>query len=311
MLAGASAQAQEAIPTDEYSALTYYPAPGGNNYLTVEGTQVGGFASPIFGLQLDYAFTPLDVLTQCEDRGEIDCGVTGEEVAIVQSLLAAHLTAALTLAERFEVGVVVPLVYASGDGMPFRMGTGVNNDVQGGSAFGLGDVRLQGKAQILGTPEMGYVLAAKVWGHLPMGQLTAEGRYVGDAFPVVGGAAIGEMFRGPLRGAVNLGGFYRPSGSVVATEVSAMMSYAAALEYSLPFASVLAELAGATAFKGQDELLEARLASRFRVGPIDRNLQRGSEHWVSSLLGRRPAGLQPEWLPDQPRSRRWRSSRIQ
>jgi hypothetical protein len=237
----------------------------------VDGARVStGYALPPLSLLFDQSVNTLEVLSNCDVLSDLPCSANPERVALVSSLTVFHLTGAYTFDDIIEAGLSIPIVYAVGDGIdtspPHRAAP------IGGSSGGIADPRLSAKWHFFGDPERDrYALAALAWITLPLGQATADRRYVGDDHPAFGGHLIGELFATErLRLAANLGLYDRPERVVVATGVGTMMSYAVAGEYvatdlaSLVSASVLAEVTGSTLFGNQTRIdqLEGRIAGR-------------------------------------------------
>ena len=75
LLAAVTAAAQEPIPADEWSSLSYRPAPSPLDYIMVDGSRIGDFALPVVSLHFEHAIRPLEVGTQCGIRPEISCDV--------------------------------------------------------------------------------------------------------------------------------------------------------------------------------------------------------------------------------------------
>ncbi len=261
----------QTFPTDEMSAATFRPSPGARRYLMVDGAQVGGHEAPPVGAMFDYAYRPLYVRTFC---GEADVGITcdlaqGDRVAIVEHLVATHLFGSYAFGDRVEVGLSLPVVFASGEGFSFRTADSVGS-VNGGSGGGLGDPRLSVQTRLMGTADDPWALAVVVWGTAPLGQATAGGRYVGDGGPNVGGHAVGELYVDQLRAAVTLGGYYRPEAGLIGVDVGPMMSYGAAAEWrASSVAAVVAEVTGSTSFGASIDQLEGRAAGTLRLGDFE------------------------------------------
>src|SRR5688572_14695135 len=99
---GASAQA---IPNDRFSANRFTPAPGGDNYLMVDGAIVGGHLTPSAGLFVDYAHRPFVLFTATCEGGDTDeCEVEESERDIVRYQLTFNAMATLALWQRLQIG---------------------------------------------------------------------------------------------------------------------------------------------------------------------------------------------------------------
>jgi hypothetical protein len=265
----APALAQSTIAADEWSSLSYRPAPSPLDYVMVDGARIGDFALPIVSLHFEHAIRPLEIGTQCAIRAEISCDVNPERAAIVRALTLFHLVGAWAPNERIELALHIPIGGADGEGIDYR-----GSPIRPGGSAGLADPRISGKVWLFGDAERdGYAVSALLWLTLPLGQATANGRYIGDDHPAFGGHAIGELFVNErLRLALNLGGYYRPVRRVVGTEVGPMVYYALAGEYlftdpaGLVGVTGLLEVTGSTLFANVARIdqLEGRIAGRVR-----------------------------------------------
>ncbi|MEM9195739.1 MAG: hypothetical protein AAGF12_41615, partial [Myxococcota bacterium] len=255
------------IPGEEFSGVRFYPAAGENNYIGVDGATIGSSTIPPFGLSFDYAFEPIEVFSQCEEAGTpYDCGtVVGEKLAVSSGMFAVQLFGAYAIGDRLQLSLNIPFVFSTGDQLSFVVSGEQSTPIQGGDGFGIGDPRLAAKFRIFGSQPEGFALATMAWVTAPLGQLTAEDRFIGDELPAFGGRVIAEIFADQIRGAVFLGGYFRNARTVITTEVGPMLSYGAALEYRfLRELSLIAELDGSTAFNDAQRIdqLETRFGLR-------------------------------------------------
>lgn len=259
------------LETDELSAVTFRPSPAAQRYLMIEGAQVGGPETPAVGVLFDYAFRALHIRTFCDHPDlDIPCDLNDERVSLVEHVAAAHVFGSFAVADRIEVGLTLPVLYASGEGLRFRRDGGGIGTIQGGSAAGVGDPRLSIRTRIVGGPEDRWALAVVAWGTAPLGQATMEGRYVGDGGPNVGVHAVGEVYLGGLRASLTLGGYYRPEAKVIGANVGPMMSYGGAAEWrTSSITAVVAEVTGATSFGASIDQLEGRAAGTLRLGDLE------------------------------------------
>jgi outer membrane protein OmpA-like peptidoglycan-associated protein len=267
----AHAQTPANVPLDEFSSMRFTPANGPGNYLMVEGALVGGHLVPSVGLTLDYAHHPFTLFNAtCAADDAENCEVTTVNVHLVELTFAGHLQFALSLFERVQLGLTVPLAYTSGEAFTFtRMETGEFIAIQGGNSFGLGDPRLSVKVRIAGRGTEGPTVSASVYGTAPIGQLTAEDRYLGDDTPIVGGHVIGEFIAKGFHVAGNVGGFFRPQQTLFSTEVGSMLTYGLGIGYEItPLIMVLGEVEGASSLglSLDENPLEARIAGRLTQG---------------------------------------------
>ena len=266
-----SAAAQE-IATDEFSTNRFNPAPGPGNYFMVDGAAVGGHLTPSIGLFIDYAHRPFSLFdASCDPNDDSDCEVGDSSIDIVKYQLTFTPMATLTLFNRLQIGLAVPLVQSSGEG--FQAATpGADQpfvDIPGGEAFGIGDPRVSGKVRILGTGSEGFTLAAAVWIGIPLGTITAEGSNIGDDGLTAGGHLIGELKLGILSVAANAGGAYRPKKKLLSTEVGPELRWGlgGALQ-ATSLLRVIGEVTGATQFTDQQDEnpIEARIGPELTQG---------------------------------------------
>src|SRR5690349_16019057 len=114
------AVAQTRVPLDEFSAFRFTPAVGPNNYLGVDGADVADHLTPQVGLTLDYALRPCSILEAgCAADDVNDCEVKDSRADVVAHSAAAQLHGVIGLFDRLQVGLTVPLVFASGEGFTF------------------------------------------------------------------------------------------------------------------------------------------------------------------------------------------------
>jgi OOP family OmpA-OmpF porin len=258
----------QTAPRDPVSAQNFVPAPGRGNYLMVEGAQTSGHLTPAVGLTLDYAHQPFVLRTaSCPDGDLSNCDVTGTRSVLTEYIATANLTGAITLFERLQIGLVLPFSISSGESFTIMRAL-PEIITQGGSAAGLGDLRITAKVHILGTGE-GLSLSASAWGTVPLAGVTAEDSFIGNPGPTFGGHVIGEFVKNGFHVGANVGGFWREEGLFLSTKVGPRLTYGLALAYDVtPLISVLGEVAGSSSFTAEvdENAVEARLAGRIAVG---------------------------------------------
>jgi hypothetical protein len=264
-----TAVAQDGIPLEGFSANRFTPVPGADNYITVDGAQVAGELVPSAGLYVDYAHRPFVLFdADCDGNDTDDCVLGDSERELVSYVLGFNAMGSLTFLDRFQVGLLLPFAYTEGESFNAMVGE-TDLNVPGGSAFGMGDLRFNGKVRVFGEGSEGVFLAAIVYGTAPLGEATAENRYLGhDGF--TGGINAAAEFRYErVRFGYNLGGAFRGSKQVLSTEVGPELTYGAGLAVvATSILDVLAELQGASAFTSQvdENPLELRIAGRLRQG---------------------------------------------
>jgi OOP family OmpA-OmpF porin len=262
----------QSIPADRFSVNHYVPAIGPGNYLQVDGAAVGGHMTPSLELGVDYAHRPFVLYgATCPDGNTSKCELTKSRVNIIGQQLTTNIAGTLALANRVQLGLIVPLVYTHGDG--FAASTpGFSQpyiELRGGSGFGLGDPRLSAKIRLVGAGNQGFLLAIVGHGTAPVGHLMSKAHALGyDGF-TGGGHAAAEYRAGRFRLAGNAGGQFRPKRVLLATPMGSEFYYGVAAGLDVTsLLSVMTELAGSTRFSKQldQNPLEWRLAGRLTQG---------------------------------------------
>ncbi|MGD8859367.1 MAG: OmpA family protein [Myxococcales bacterium] len=264
----------QTIPNDQFSADRFTPAPGPDNYLMVDGAIVGGHVSPSLGLIVDYAHRPFVLFTAtCAGGDENDCEVEESEVDIVSYEVTGSLMGTLSLFQRLQLGLVVPVTATSGDS--FRVSTPnlaePYLDIRGGDAVGLGDPEISAKVRVLGKGREGFSLALGAYTTVPLADLANEGRNLGEESVTAGGNVIGEVVAGRLRVAANAGGVYRPERQLLSTEVGPELVYGVAGGFRVTsLLEVIGELTGATQLTSQldENPIEFRAGARLSQGDV-------------------------------------------
>ena len=229
--AAPSASAQEA--TDgEFSVQRLEPVAGPKNYLGVAGARMQGEWTWSAGLMFDYQRDPF-VVRSCVS--ETDCSApnaqNSEDVAVVQDMMTWNVLASITPIEWLQVGLRVPVAYASGEGIDASSGQPA---VDGLSGAGLGDVNLEGKFRFFGEPDGLIVLAAAADVSAPLGHATSEGNYIGNSTPIAGGIrGIVDLKVDDFAAAVNLRGVFKENASFGDTTLGPEMRWGVALGYQV------------------------------------------------------------------------------
>ena len=277
-----SLQAQD-IPDGKFAANRFAPATGAGNYVMVDGALVGGHLTPAFGAMIDYSHRPLVLfVAECTGDDDDDCELANSQKDIVAYALTTNLHGALTLSNRFQVSLMLPLVLTSGDSYQVTTGPGLDEPyvyIPGGTAFGVGDIRLGGKVQLVGEGTKGFMLAAKVYLTAPLGNAIAENRGIGHDGLTVGGHLALEHRLDRLRFAANRCGVYRPKRELLSTEVGSEITYAVAASFdATSLLSVLGEVTGATGLSTQvdENPLEARVGAMLKQGDLTFGLAAGA-----------------------------------
>jgi hypothetical protein len=133
----------------------FEPAERGSDWFAAESLDLRGNLRWVAGATLDYAHDPL---VAYDSNGDV-------AARIVERQIFAHLGAALTLSDRFRVGLMVPvLLNSAGDSV-----------TSGGSSYspadgaGLGDIRFSADARILGKYGDPLTLVGGLWLFIPNG----------------------------------------------------------------------------------------------------------------------------------------------
>ncbi len=266
-----SPAAAQTTPLGNVNANRFRPAPGPGNYLQTDGAQLSGHLSGSAGLMFDFAKEPLSLFAvQCTGPGSTNCGAQAVSNELVSSMATFHLYGALVLAERFQIGLVLPLVLVNGDGF-----SGVDSslpmpapvDIDGSGTFGLGDLEVSFKARFFGDGLEGLFLGSRVFVTAPLGDVTAEGRFIGEDSVTVGGHLIAQwLFRG-IHLAGNVGALWRSETLLLSTSQGAGLYYRAAAGYAFKFPLMaFVEIDGETGFDRavNENPLEGRVAVRYR-----------------------------------------------
>jgi outer membrane protein OmpA-like peptidoglycan-associated protein len=277
-----AASAQEEPPLDEFSVLRFTPAPGPGNFLSTEGATIGGHLVPSAGLTLEYAHRPFSLYgAECDAGDTTNCDTTGELRRLVSYYAAGHVSGSISVVERLQIGLVVPVVLASGQSFSYsRPSEGDFEAIQGGRAFGVGDGRFSVKGRFFGEGDEGLAFGGSVFVTFPIGQATtSDHAFIGENSFTAGGQVIGEFRQRGVHLAGNVGAVYRPTATLFSTRVGSQLTYDIALGYDVtPLIQVFAELEGASSFTAEvdENPLEGRLAGRYTMGDISFTLGAGA-----------------------------------
>ncbi len=279
----------QTFPADDFSAHRFYVAPGSGNFLAVEGAETGPDLTPTFGATLGYAHRSfvaddLDCLTGSRTDG---CeNPMNQETSLLGHLVDLQLHGSITLLERIQIGLNVPLLYYEGERYQYldREASPVAPRVAapGGSGVTLGDPRLSVKIRILDPDREGngVMIGAGAWVSAPLGHAIAPGHFVGDLAPSFGAHFIGSFRLQGFRLALNLGGQVRAEATNLRSVVGTELTYGVAAAYRFhPLVEALVELAGFTSFGARfdsEAPLELRGAMLFHIGDFALNVGGGA-----------------------------------
>ncbi|MCA9583331.1 MAG: hypothetical protein KC416_16135, partial [Myxococcales bacterium] len=261
-LGAGTASAQPAPSLEEFSVVRFTPAPGPGNYLSTDSTTVGGHLVPSAGLMVDYAHNPFVLYGAfCDAVDPTNCDVTAVDTRLVRYTLTGHIFATLGLFDRVQVGLMVPVAYLESDRFAYtEVISGNIVSVGGGDKGGVGDPRLVAKARLFDT-DAGFGLGASAFMTVPLGQVVAEGSYIGEDTVTGGGRIIADFHAAPFHVAANFGGIVRPERVLFSTSVGSEFVYSGALAYDLTqLLTIMAEVQGASSFSADtdENPLEAR-----------------------------------------------------
>jgi OOP family OmpA-OmpF porin len=262
----------QTVPHDRFATNRFSPAPGANNYLAVDGAVVGGHLTPSVGVLVDYAYRPFSLFAaKCPNGDTGNCEVESSKIDIVSYSLTFNAMASLTLWQRLQLGLVVPVVGTAGDSFAAVTPTLPDKyiDIRGGHAFGLGDPRFSAKLGIIGSATQGFALALVGYMTAPLGQALEKNHNVGDDTVTGGGHVALEYSLRKLRFAINAGGIARPKRELLSTEVGPEFTWGAAGSFdATPLVRIIGEVTGATQFTSQadENPTEARAAGEITVG---------------------------------------------
>ena len=302
LLAAPSLADAQDVDDGSFSLLRYSPAPGPRNYFQVEGAQTPGDMQGSVGLVLDYGHRPF-VLWDATCSGGTDCEVGDERAVLVEYVAVAHVTGTLQIADRLQIGLVVPVALMNGQGFQSPLPGREPLVIEGGEDFALADPRLSLKGRFFTDADSGFSLAASAFVTAPTGQ-HASGRaqnFLGDRLPMFGGHLIAEIAQSGFRASANLGGAWREEVQLLSTVVGPQVTYGLGIGYDITqLFGVFAEANGASTFTAQidEHYLEWRVGGRLHFDDFDIHLAGGSglpPFGVGTPMFRFVAGFQ--WAP--------------
>jgi hypothetical protein len=203
-------------------AQLFQPAIGPHNFLTVDGADVADNKRLSFGLTLNYQRRPYTLYTT---------GTQAGSAHVVDNQVSGELDAAIGLFDRYQVGLGIPYtLYLNGDAAD-AMGVATGGRLH---ENGIGDLRIEGKAQIatLGDDDQ-YSFAAVGGITVPTSKAVSDAAYLGDKSVTGRIKGIGMATLGKVRAAANLGLLFRGTTYSFATQMSHQLLYGAAAAYEL------------------------------------------------------------------------------
>lgn len=261
----------------EFSVQRFEPAPGPRNYLSVEGARIDGQWAFSAGLMFNYARSPFVVrscrsATNCDDPNI----QVPEDVQVIKDLFTFDVLASITPMPRLQIGLRVPLAYASGDGIDINDGSPLT---EGMTALGVGDPTLEVKGRLWGGPKDAYVIGAALDASAPLAHnLTSEEgsyKYLGNSSPVVVGLrGIFDGESGPFSFGLNIRGVYRGEAHLGSTTVGPIeFRYGGGIGFRpSPIFRILAEGYGSTQFSTQNGTNTLEVDGAIQIQPLDSGL---------------------------------------
>ncbi len=199
----------------QVSVERFQPAPGPRNFLMVETARTEGEMAFSLGLTTSYAYDPFRLL-HCLPGA---CAVPGamiEKIPVVQSLFTANLLASLTPLSRLQLGLRLPVAYASGQGVDTDPTSAGYGEAQPGGigGFAMGDPAFEVKVRALGQPDSPVRGGVSGSVSARVGHATAPSLYVGDGSPVGVLRAIVDADLGRFFFAANAGAALRSTTQI-------------------------------------------------------------------------------------------------
>jgi OOP family OmpA-OmpF porin len=259
----ASAQSKQ-----DFSTVRFSPAPGAGNFVTVDGAKVGAHLNTSYGVFLEYATNTLVVEDECSNIPNVSSLCANKDVAFLRLTGLAHLTAAISLFGRAQIGLDLPFGFTDADRYDevTTLGTGLHIKPREGFAFA--DSRVAAKVRVFGEPDDSLTMAALVSSTIPTAMITSSGdcrdfeqcTFLGERGVQVAGMFISEFSVPEFRVAVNVGAAYRPDRTFLDAEVGSEVRYGLAGMYNVtPLFRLGAEVVGSANLLGSDDYpLEAR-----------------------------------------------------
>ncbi len=198
VLLGAPVAARAQTPHQDrsFSPQLFFPAPGPDEFITVEPAPVLGHKAFAFGAFFDYARNEFALLGYNSSTMK----ATGARANLIGNALSADLWGGIGLWNRLQIALSLPMtLYQNGqdfnDTNPAPDGT----HTKAASGFALGDLRLHLKVRLLGK-ERGFQLSLSHWLGFPTGNHNDFGgeKSVSGEGRILAGWGSRSLARGPL-----------------------------------------------------------------------------------------------------------------
>jgi OmpA-OmpF porin, OOP family len=278
----ATASGQQAAVEDEFTVQRFDPAPGPRNFFSTRGARVDGEMAWSAGVYANYMYKPF-VIRSCagiENCGAPNNGVgtsplaRGEDLNVVENFATADVIGSFTPIDRLQIGLKIPISYAQGHGI------GDGGTAPGLSGVGMGDAALELKARAYGDPKDVFVLGGALFATAPLGTLTSQGNFIGDATPTVGLRGIFDGMQGPFSFGGNLAGVYRGTGRVGSTELGPEFRYGVAGGYAAsPVVRVVLDGFGGTKFSSRNGTNSLEIDGGAQITPL------GGSYMITAAAG--------------------------
>ncbi len=276
-----------------FDVQLFHPAVGSQSFITLDSAEVLEHRLWHFALVTNYQREPLSYTLRSLD--EPTSPVT--KVA-VQNLAMAELVSAVGIRNRFELGAALPLALSWGGNAFDNYGRGTPGSAA--TVAGVGDLRVEGKAEVVGFGrDRAFLLSLSAGGTLPTGDETA---FLGEKTFTGRARALLEYQRGEwLRAVAMAGGLLREKSQFMGTPEGPALLYGAAVELRPnQEMGVFGEVTGRFASRYYDtNPAEFDAAMRFYL-PSMVNLIMGAgfglNHGIGSPVARAFLGI--GWAPD-------------
>lgn len=272
------ARAQAMTPFERnIDVQAFRPAPGPYNFLTVAGARVGGHLAPSVSGFVNYSFRPFTIYNAACPNPDNDDNCRPGEVRSrpIEHLVTANILASLTLFNRLQLAVDVPLSFETGDNVrPDDAMRVMPPNPTSQSGFALSDPRIYAKVRLAGEGLSGPAVAAEVFGQIPIGRHISSNSFLGDSSVGLGGRVIGDFRRNRFSLAANAGFLWRAeTAQILSSYVGSRILWGLAGGYDItPRLTALVEVFGSTDLRNpevlQQNAAEIDAAARFRLGDI-------------------------------------------
>jgi OmpA-OmpF porin, OOP family len=265
----------EEVADGEFSVQRFEPEPGPRNFLGVAGARTDGDLTWSAALFFDYQHDPF-VITSCVSSS--DCSDPNAQATddfhVVKSMYTWNALASFTPIAWAQIGLRVPVAYATGDGIPTASNTGETLGSGGLSAVGLGDLTLEGKFRVFGEPDDLFTLGAAAELSAPTGHATSDGSYIGNSTPITGGIrAIADVKYEGFVAAANLRGVFKENAKLGDTTLGPEFRWGAALGYQVhELFRPIVEAFGSTAFSTTNGTNALEIDGGIQITPLDGEL---------------------------------------